>query len=179
MQKIYTLIRLYVAIFIIASGSQTLTLADTINDAQITAKIKAKLLLEKDIPSTELKISTKDGIVFLEGQVDTQLQSGRIIELIFSVRGVQDIDITKYYVNSEYSSTLEDFMTTAKVSGKIRSLEESGDISSNYYTRVETFNGEVHIWGEVENPADRKVIHTMVSRIKGVKKVHLNLKLIK
>lgn len=146
-----------------------------IADSTITVKLKSKLLLEKDIPSTDVHIATENGIVHLEGQVNTTLQSNRIVELAFSVDGVEAVDTSKFHVNQQPSSFLDDLVTTAKVYGKIQSLAEKNSISSNYSIRVETFDHSVHIWGDVGNRADIKVIENFVSKIPEVEKVYTKL----
>jgi len=146
-----------------------------IADSTITVKLKSKLLLEKDIPSTDVHITTENGTVYLEGKVDTTLQSNRIVELAFSVDGVEAVDTSKFYVNQQPSSFLDDVVTTAKVYGKIQSLAEKNSISDNYSVRIETFNHNVHIWGTVGKKADIKVIDNSVSKIPGVEKVYTKL----
>ena len=155
---------------------QTTLATNKIADSTITVKLKSKLVMEKDIPSTDVHIITKNGTVHLEGQVDTTLQSNRIVELAFSVDGVEAIDTSKFHVNQQPASFLDDLITTAKVYGKIQSLADNNSISNNYSVRIETFNHNVHIWGVVGNKSDIKVINTFVSRIPEVEKVYTKLK---
>lgn len=154
---------------------QTAYASNKIEDSAITVKLKSKLLLEKDIPSRDVNITTENGTVRIEGQVDTTLQSNRIVELAFSVDGVEAVDTSKFHVNQQPSSFLDDLVTTAKVYGKIKSLAEKNSISNNYSVRVETFDHIVHIWGDVGNRADIKVIESFITKIPEVEKVYTKL----
>lgn len=167
--------KILLVVFTFLLFCQTAYAGSKIADSTITIKLKSKLLLEKDIPSTDVHITTENGTVHLEGQVDTTLQSNRIVELAFSVDGVEAVNTSKFYVNQQPSSFLDDLVTTAKVYGKIQSLAEKNSISNNYSIRVETFDHNVHIWGVVGKRADIKVIDNFISKIPEVEKVYTKL----
>lgn len=167
--------KILLVVFTFLLFCQTAYASNKIADSTITVKLKSKLLLEKDIKSTDVHITTENGTVHLEGQVDTTLQSNRIVELAFSVDGVEAVDTSKFYVNQQPASFLDDLVTTAKVYGKIQSLAEKNSISNNYSVRIETFDHKVHIWGFVGNKADIKVINNFISKFPEVEKVYIKL----
>ena len=162
-------------IFISLFFCQTVFASAPLTDSLITAKLRSKLLLEKDIQSTDINITTENGTIFLKGNIDTTLQYNRIIELAFSIDEVKKIDTSRFQFNNSPSSSLEDLVVTAKVYGRIQSLAEKNSISNNYSLRIETFNNEVHIWGQVDNASDMKVIRTFISRMEEVQKVYAKL----
>ncbi|MFP8967118.1 BON domain-containing protein [Pokkaliibacter sp. CJK22405] len=59
-------------------------------DAFITTQIKTKLLAEKNLPSSQIKVITEAGIVYLMGRV-TQAQADLAVSIIQQVGGIQQI----------------------------------------------------------------------------------------
>lgn len=63
-----------------------------VDDAAITAKVKAALMREKGIPALDVKVTTKDGVVTLSGQV-TKVEIGeraqQVASAVEGVKGVQ------------------------------------------------------------------------------------------
>lgn len=67
-----------------------------VSDLFITAQIKGLLLKEKifsdlDVLVWQVKIETKDGVVFASGNVDNQKQKDMVLKIINSVNGVKSI----------------------------------------------------------------------------------------
>ena len=63
-----------------AAFNSSIAFADAVGDAAISAEVKARLISEKDIPSS-INVSTTDRIVTLDGIVDTTLQAHQAIEV--------------------------------------------------------------------------------------------------
>ena len=61
-------------------------------DTWITTKVKAELMTTKDIPSTEISVTTTNGVVTLAGVVDTKAQVEKSIAAAKAVKGVQKVD---------------------------------------------------------------------------------------
>jgi len=61
-------------------------------DTWITTKVKAELMTTKDIPSTEISVTTTNGVVMLAGVVDTKAQVEKSIAVAKAVKGVQKVD---------------------------------------------------------------------------------------
>lgn len=163
-----------VALIVTALGS-SVALANTPKDALITTEVKAKLLEEKDIPSAHIHVTTKEGVVFLSGNVDTHLQLHKAVEVASSVEHVVDVIDSDLKIKDS-KSFLSDASITAKVKGKIRHLYLHKRISEGYDLHVETINGVVHIFGHVAKSSDIEVITAFVKEIKGVKSVKTNIK---
>ena len=60
------------------------------NDALMTSKIKSEMLVYNDIPSSQIKVVTENGIVFLLGIV-TRQEGQRAANLVSGVSGVQKV----------------------------------------------------------------------------------------
>jgi hyperosmotically inducible protein len=74
----------------IEGGSQPFT------DSAITAKIKGtylreKLFGDKAVPVITIHVETKDGVVYLTGKANTNLQAKNAEDLAKSIKGVRDV----------------------------------------------------------------------------------------
>lgn len=70
-------------------GAGTTTRTD---DAALTAKVKAKLLSEDVLNGMNIDVDTQNGVVFLNGVVDSQDQKQKAIELAKNTEGVREVE---------------------------------------------------------------------------------------
>jgi osmotically-inducible protein OsmY len=63
-----------------------------IDDAAITAKVKAALLADKELKSTQVSVDTTQGTVHLKGSVDTKNQESQAVRDANQVAGVKSVD---------------------------------------------------------------------------------------
>jgi hyperosmotically inducible protein len=61
------------------------------SDSAITAKIKSKLLVEKNLSSFKISVETKDNVVILSGFVDSAQQKSRAEKVAKGVKGVKSV----------------------------------------------------------------------------------------
>jgi hyperosmotically inducible periplasmic protein len=66
--------------------------SDEISDAWITTKVKSTLLYSSNVRGTDVVVNTKDGVVTLNGRVDSGAERALAIELADNVRGVKSVD---------------------------------------------------------------------------------------
>lgn len=64
---------------------------EVIDDAAVTAKVKAALLAEKDVNALDIKVQTFNGTVQLSGFVDSQWQIDKAAQVAAAVNGVQRV----------------------------------------------------------------------------------------
>ena len=69
-----------------------------ITDKRINESIASDLLIDKSISAHMIDVSTKDGIVTLEGFIDNMLAMNRAVALAKSIKGVRGV-INKIIVN--------------------------------------------------------------------------------
>jgi hyperosmotically inducible protein len=62
-----------------------------IDDATLTAKVKAALIAEPGLKTTQIKVETQDGVVTLAGNVESQSMSERAIQLATGTTGVRQV----------------------------------------------------------------------------------------
>ena len=62
------------------------------SDGWITTKVKAQLMTTKDIPSTDISVSTTNGVVTLSGVVQSKAQVQKSIAVAKAIKGVHKVD---------------------------------------------------------------------------------------
>lgn len=67
------------------------TVGEKIDDGVITTKVKAALLADSGIKSSDISVVTRDGVVQLSGFVDNQTQIDRATEVARGVEGVKNV----------------------------------------------------------------------------------------
>jgi hyperosmotically inducible protein len=63
-----------------------------ISDAWITTKVKSTLLYSSNVRGTDIVVNTKNGVVTLNGRVDSGAERALAIELANNVRGVKSVN---------------------------------------------------------------------------------------
>lgn len=66
-----------------------------VSDSWITTKVKSTLLYSSNVTGSNIEVSTKYGIVTLEGKVNSGAESALAIELADNVRGVKSVNSKK------------------------------------------------------------------------------------
>ncbi len=61
-------------------------------DTWITTKVKAELATTRGISSTDISVTTKNGIVTLSGVVDSKAQVQKSVAVAKAVKGVHSVD---------------------------------------------------------------------------------------
>jgi osmotically-inducible protein OsmY len=71
-----------------------------ISDTWITSKVKSTLLLSRGVSGTAIAVETRDGVVKLEGTVDSAAMKALAVELARDIRGVKRVDDSELRVVS-------------------------------------------------------------------------------
>ncbi|MGV8899670.1 MAG: BON domain-containing protein [Burkholderiaceae bacterium] len=66
--------------------------SSAVGDAAITAQVKAALLLEADLKSTEINVETANGIVTLTGSINSAANLERAFQIAKDVDGVKSVN---------------------------------------------------------------------------------------
>ena len=67
-------------------------------DTWITTKVKADLMASDGVPGTEISVDTKNGTVWLSGDVKTTAERDRAIAKTKAIKGVKKVDASKLTV---------------------------------------------------------------------------------
>jgi hyperosmotically inducible protein len=63
-----------------------------VDDATVTAKVKAALMAESGVDGTRINVDTTGGRVVLKGEVPSKTMIDRALQVARGVEGVRDID---------------------------------------------------------------------------------------
>lgn len=74
----------------VAGSTQPLT--DTYTTAKIKGLLIRKDLFDKDIPSWSINIETKNGTVYLSGEVRSEQEKNQVLDVVKSVDGIKGVD---------------------------------------------------------------------------------------
>ena len=67
-------------------------MGEKIDDASITAQIKTALLVHRSTSAIKTKVSTREGVVTLEGQARNTAEKDLVTELVRDIKGVKDVE---------------------------------------------------------------------------------------
>ncbi|MDO8264509.1 MAG: BON domain-containing protein [Gallionella sp.] len=73
-------------------GEQGNKAGESINDAEITTKVKAAIFAEPGLKTLQISVDTVKGVVTLSGSVDTQQNSDSAKALAGAVSGVHEVE---------------------------------------------------------------------------------------
>jgi len=94
-KNIHKLGMLAVSAFVLSMGASSIARAEGagqyISDAAITAKVKAALLADSQLKSTQVSVETTQGIVQLSGAVDSKAQESEAVNAANKVDGVKQV----------------------------------------------------------------------------------------
>ena len=94
MGRVVPSVAVVVAILVLVVGCQTLTgksAGTNVDDATVTASVKAKLVADKPANLTRVDVDTNQGTVYLNGTVDSSEQRARAEQLAWQAKGVRAI----------------------------------------------------------------------------------------
>jgi osmotically-inducible protein OsmY len=141
------------------------------SDAWITTKVKTMLLYHRNV-SGMTEVNTKDGIVTLQGEADSQAQKDLTTEYVKDVEGVKGVNnqmaMTKTVKKTQTTGQkIDDSSITAQV--KMTLLYHRSTSALN--TKVTTKNGVVTLSGKAANAAEKDLATKYANDVNGVKAV--------
>jgi osmotically-inducible protein OsmY len=165
------------------------TVACAQSDPGITTAVKSKLAADDTVKAYQINVDTKDRVVTLKGEVDTDAAKARAIEVARAAEGVRDV-VDSMTVKMEATPTtgamdrardttaaagdaLSDAGITTAVKSKLLADPEVGGLKID----VDTANGIVTLTGNVNSAAEKRQAVNVAKGTDGVKSVKDNLKI--
>jgi osmotically-inducible protein OsmY len=163
--------------------------ADYVNDANVTAQVKLRLLWNATTEGLQINVTTRDGIVTLSGTVDSEARRNLAIQIARDTQGVREVVAelevkpTETLADKAREHARQSFLTTKRVmtdswiTMKVYSslTFESGIDTSRI--KVNTQNGVVSLSGKVRSESEHRRILETTRSVVGVKKVIDKLRL--
>lgn len=66
--------------------------AQPVDDTWITTKVKADLLTSSNVPGTEIKVETVNGVVTLSGTISSQAEKDKALKVAKGIKGVKSVN---------------------------------------------------------------------------------------
>lgn len=153
---------------------------ETIDDAAVTAKVKAALVDNDIVEAGEVNVTTYRGVVQLSGFVDSNEEKTQATQAAKSVSGVKDVrnDLKVQGEGTQVAdrsagAVVDDSALTAKVKTALIGDETTKGTQIN----VETRDGVVQLAGFVNTDAERERATEVARGVSGVKDVRNDLQI--
>jgi len=142
------------------------------SDAWLTAKVKTTLLFHRSV-SAMTEVTTKDGIVTLQGDVANQAQKDLTGEYAKDVEGVKDVnnEMTVSKVLENTHQTMGEKIDDASITALVKMTLLNHRSTSALNTSVTTKRGVVTLSGKAKNAAEKDLAAKFANDVKGVKSV--------
>lgn len=158
--------------------------AQGVEDATITAKVKYRLMLNKNISSYDIDVDTEDGVVTLNGKVDSDAKKDLAVKLAENTKSVKKVNNNLTVVDKkdlkqdksgssigekvdQWSQDIQDTWITAKA----KSLLLVSDEAEGAVYSITTSNGTIKVTGTVRSNKQADEIQKILEDLQGVKKV--------
>jgi hyperosmotically inducible protein len=154
-------------------------------DPGLTTKVKMKMAGDDAVKAYQIDVDTKDGVVTLTGNIDSQEAKDRALQLARETEGVRSvvdmIEVRTAKTSGDspdggdrtFGETIDDAGITMSV--KTQLLDDP--LVKGLKIDVDTKNGVVYLTGAVKSETEKQKAIELASRTKGVKEVKANLTL--
>ncbi|HEY3987600.1 molecular chaperone OsmY [Cedecea sp.] len=145
------------------------------DDSGITAKVKAALVDDKNIKSTDISVKTEKKVVTLSGFVESQAQAEQAVATAKKVEGVSSVS-DKLHVRDAKTQSVKGYTGDAATTSEIKAKLLADSIVPSRHVKVETTDGVVQLSGEVKSSAQSERAESIAKAVEGVKSVKNDLK---
>lgn len=70
------------------------------SDTWITTKVKSDMLATDNVPGSDIKVETKNGVVWLSGLVKTQAEKDKAVSVAKGIEGVKKVEVANLKVSA-------------------------------------------------------------------------------
>jgi len=145
------------------------------DDSAITAKVKAALVDDEQIKSTDISVKTEKSVVTLSGFVESQAQAEEAVKIAKGVEGVTSVS-DKLHVRDGKDKSVKGYAGDAATTSEIKAKLLADDIVPSRNVKVETTDGVVQLSGPVESEKQSQRAESIAKAVDGVKSVKNDLK---
>lgn len=145
------------------------------DDSAITAKVKAALVDDESIKSTDISVETEKSVVTLSGFVESQTQAEQAVKVAKGVEGVKSVS-DKLHVRDGKDQSVKGYAGDAATTSEIKAKLLADDIVPSRNVKVETTDGVVQLSGTVDSQKQSDRAESIAKAVDGVKSVKNDLK---
>ena len=142
------------------------TTGQYLDDATLTAKVKADLVKDSTVKATEIKVETTQGVVQLSGFVGSEAIRQRAEQLAQSIQGVKSVrnDLAVQPAPQTAGQYVDDATITTKVKAALLADDEVKGLAIG----VETSGGTVQLTGKTKSDSERQKAEQIAKNVQGV-----------
>lgn len=168
----------------IAAVGLSLLLSCATTDMGITTAVKAKFVADDAVKASQIEVTTKNGVVTLTGNVDSENAKKRAIELAEATKGVTSVvDMIAAKTASgggdapDPSRTIGETITDTGITMSVKTKLLEDELVKGLAIDVDTRDGVVFLTGKVRSDAEKQKAIQLAKDTNGVKDVQANLTL--
>jgi hyperosmotically inducible periplasmic protein len=157
------------------------SVAAAISDTAITAELKARYLGEERLKTSQISVTTTNGVVTLTGTAGNPEAKSVAVELAKSVEGVKSVDgedlsipsaaVTISPAAHRLAKTTKRAISDSVITAKVKSELLADSVSKGFDVSVSTKHGVVTLSGNLANPGAIDHVKDVAERVAGVKSV--------
>jgi hyperosmotically inducible protein len=139
-------------------------------DASLTDRVKTALATDESLPTREIEVETRDGVVQLSGFVDSEDQRTAALMRARSVQGVEEVrnDLS---LRNDTRATERPVAADTVIAAKVRDSLQGADLGTDSDVNVEVSKGVVQLSGFVSTPQEKARAGDLASAVDGVRDV--------
>jgi hyperosmotically inducible periplasmic protein len=155
-----------------APKAQSENVQAAVTDTALTAMVKTRLMSEEGVKSSDISVTTTNGVVTLEGEVSSPSAKSAAEAAAKSVEGVKSVDNNLVTPSSSVQvAEAERIASDTWITTKVKSMLLADDISKGFDVKVDTMNGVVVLTGSLNNEDAIDHIRDIAADVEGVKSV--------
>ena len=141
-------------------------------DTAITVKVKAKLMAEDSLKTSDINVTTTNGVVTLEGSASSAKAKSTAEVATKSVEGVKSVDnALKTPGGSKAVAKTKRVVSDSWITTKVKSELLADSVSKGFHVSVKTLHGVVVLSGALANQDAIDHAKDIAAKVKGVKSV--------
>ena len=143
-----------------------------ITDTALTAKIKATLMSDDNIKSSDIHVTTTNGVVTLEGAVSSADAKAAAETAVRSIEGVKSVDnnlVTP--TTNEQAAEASRIASDTWITTKVKSVLLADSLSKGFEINVDTKDGVVLLECTLDNEDAIDHVTDLAGDVEGVKSV--------
>jgi hyperosmotically inducible periplasmic protein len=155
-----------------------------LTDTGITTNVKAKFLADDLVKSSQIDVATKNGVVTLTGNVDSEGAKQKALEIVRATTGVKSVvDMISARKASgsgdapEPARTIGEAVTDTGITMSVKSRLLDDPQVKGLRIDVDTRDGVVFLTGTVRSDVEKQKAIQLAQETKGVRDVQSNLTL--
>ena len=140
-------------------------------DAWLVTKVLMALRYHRNVDTTAIQVTARDGVVTLEGSAGSAAHKALTGDIAQNVDGVRDVRNNLKVVTSPPGRTLAEKIDDASVTAQVKAVLLAHRGTHMLTTRVKTRRGVVTLQGEARNSAEKELAGRLVADVNGVKRI--------